>query len=192
MNTMKNLLIVAFMFTLFMGYANDLKTKRTAANVTTVTFKNVKKGHLLTIKDNTSAILYSEQVQLAGNYIQHFNLTTLLNGLYTIELDKDSEILIKYFNVKNGVIIFDASRESSFFKPTTNLKNDLLYVSQLASSSDAILDVQIYYNNTLIHEDQLTNSAVLKRIYKIDTTKKGEYIVLMKSNDREFYKSYVL
>lgn len=192
MNTMKNLLTVAFMLTLLTGYANDLKTKRTAANVTTVTFKNVKKGHLLTIKDNASAILYSEQVQLAGNYIQHFNLTTLLNGSYTIELDKDSEILIKYFSVKNGVITYDASSESSFFKPTTNLKNDLLYVSQLASSSDATLDVQIYYNNTLIHEDQLTTGGILNRIYKLDTTKKGEYIVLMKSNDREFYKSYVL
>ncbi len=189
---MKNLFVLAaFLLTTLTGRATEIRPTAFAKNVTTVQFNNVKKGHELTIKNATSEILYTESMKSNGLYTQYFDLTTLVNGDYTIELNKDSEILIKYFNVKNGVVSYAHVTENTFFKPAVRLKNNQLFVSQLVSY-DEVLDVQIYYNNELIQEDSLSDATILNRIYQLDATKKGNYVVITKSADREFYQHFTL
>ncbi|MEP2968602.1 hypothetical protein, partial [Nonlabens ulvanivorans] len=62
---------------------------------------------------------------------------------------------------------------------------------QLASS-DEVLEVQIYYNDSLIHEDEISDAAVLNRIYQLSSDKKGEYFIVMKSAGKTFYKSITI
>ncbi|PQJ32531.1 hypothetical protein BST92_11605 [Nonlabens arenilitoris] len=189
MKTMKNLIIIALMLTTLTGYAAKLTNTVPAKNVTTVKFNNVKKGQLLTIKDATEVTLYSETIQLNGNYKQQFDLTTLENGTYRIELNKDSQVLIQQFNVNNGIVSF--STENVFYKPVAVQKNNQILISQLVSS-DEVLDVQIYYNDNLIHEDEISDAAVLSRIYQLSSDKKGEYFIVMKSAGKTFYKSITI
>lgn len=187
MNTMKNIILIALMLTTLTSYATKLTTTSPGENVTTVEFTNVKKGHLLSIKDASDITLYSEQVASSGTYTQYFDLTSLDNGNYNIELNKDSEILIKSFQVQNSVVTFFS--EETFFKPVAALRSNQLFVSQLTTSEET-LEISIYYNNELIHEEQLSSNRVLNRIFQLSQDKKGDYVAIMKTGDRTFYKSF--
>ncbi|EAS19150.1 hypothetical protein BBFL7_02048 [Flavobacteria bacterium BBFL7] len=189
MKTMKNLVIIALMLTALTSYAAKSTSTVPVKKVTTVQFNNVKKGHFLTIKDALEVTLYKETIMSNGNYTQQFDLTTLANGNYSIELDQDNKIISQQFNVTNGVVSF--STENVFYKPVAVQKNEQILISQLASS-DEVLDVQIYYNDSLIHEDEISDAAVLNRIYQLSTDMQGEYLIVMKSAGKTFYKSITL
>ncbi|MEO9953159.1 DUF3244 domain-containing protein [Nonlabens sp.] len=186
---MKNLLFVALMLTVLTSYAADVTSIVPPKSVTVVQFDNVKKGHQLTIKDAANITLYNETISLTGNYTKQFDLTTLENGSYTIELNKDSEVLTRTFNVENGIV--DLSTEMTFYKPVATKRNDQLFVSQL-SSNDEVLDVLIYYNNELVHKEAISDSSNLKRVFQLSPDRKGEYYIIMKSAGKSFYKTFTL
>ncbi|WP_170034608.1 MULTISPECIES: DUF3244 domain-containing protein [Nonlabens] len=186
---MKNLLFIALMLTALTGYATDVTSIVPPKSVTVVQFDNVKKGHQLTIKDTENVTLYNETIKSTGNYTKQFDLTTLENGSYTIELNKDSEVLTRSFNVENGIV--NLSTEMTFYKPVATKRNNQLFVSQL-SSNDEVLDVLIYYNNELVHKEAISDSSDLKRVFQLSPDKKGEYFIIMKSAGKSFYKTFTL
>ena len=101
LNMMKTIqtkvLIVVFMLGSFVNYANnDLDfNKIINAKKVKVAFKNVKKGHQLTLKNEKGVKLHSETVSITGLLTKVFDLSSLKNGIYTIELNKDYEIIVK-------------------------------------------------------------------------------------------------
>jgi hypothetical protein len=171
------------------GYANELVSNVPAKNVTTLNFSNVKRGQQLSIKDAAEVILYSENIMTDGFYTQYFDLTTLQNGSYTFELNKECEIIIKPFTVDNGNVTFSNEAQSSYFKPNASLRNNKLMVSQLVDGTDA-LNVEIYYKNELIHRDDIEGTTILNRIYQLSEKKKGAYTIIMKSGEKQFVKRF--
>lgn len=186
---MKNLLLIALMLTALTSYATDLTSIVPPKSVTVVQFDNVKKGHQLTIKDAADITLYSEKIKANGNYTQQFDLTTLENGTYSIALDKDSKIITRTFQIENGIV--NLSEEDTFYKPVAVTRDNQILVSQL-TSNDEVLDVQIYYNNQLVHQEAISDSSFLNRIFQLSSDRKGEYVILMKSAGKTFYKSFTL
>lgn len=191
MKTIKITLILALCFTMLNSFATPLNPVKSSKNVTSVKFDNVKKGHQVTIFDKEDNVLFQEEVNANGSYNRNFNLTALESGTYSIELDQDIKIVTKYFTVQNGTVIFNNNLEQVFYKPIAIITNNQLKISQL-SSTDEVLDVSIYYNNELIHEDSLSDATILKRMYLLSEDKKGDYTVIMKSYGKTFYKNFNL
>lgn len=188
---MKNILFIAFVLTALTSFANELNPTKLSKSVTTVTFNNVKKGQQLSIKDLEDNILYKENIASNGIYTQYFDLTSLENGSYTIVLDQEVQIITKHFQVLDQVVHFNSHTEQVFYKPVAALRGTQILVSQLASTDEA-LDVSIYYNNDLVQEETLSDATVLSRIYQLSPDKRGEYVVIMKSDSKTFYKTFTL
>ena len=76
------------------SYATEVaSTSVTTDNkTTTLTLKQVKKGHLLIIKNANGLVVYKERIKNSGDYANNFDLTMLPDGDYIFELDKDVEI----------------------------------------------------------------------------------------------------
>lgn len=189
MNTIKNILLTAVTLTMLSSYATELNPTRPSNQVTAVTFNNVKKGQQLTIIDSEATVLYQEKMKNNGTYAKKFDLSTLKNGNYSIELDQSVQIVTRYFEVSNGIVNFDNTMEQVFFKPVAIVKEDRLLVSQW-STTDEALDVEIYYNNDLIQEETLSDSNQLGRIYQLSKENSGSYTVVMKSSGKTFYKVF--
>jgi len=51
-----------------------------------------------------------------------FDFSTLKDGKYTIELNKDFEIIVKTLEVNNGNVIFNDNSKKVIFKPV--IRND--------------------------------------------------------------------
>jgi hypothetical protein len=194
MKTIKRkLVVVVFMLGTVFNYANNTKEVSRLIETTNVKveFKDVKKGHTLTIKDKQGNILHSENATKKGNLTKVFDLSSLKDGMYSIELHKDFRILVKPFKVASHQVIFEKNLEKVIFKPIIRAKEDLIFISKKALDKEAV-KIIIYYNDNPIHTEVITNALQVNRIYKLDPKEKGTYRAVVYSNKKSYTKNFTL
>jgi len=187
----KTILVVALMFGTLIGHANDNKNSAGAVNVkrVEVAYKAVKKGNALTIKNEYGITIYKQVIQTSGNYKKTFDLTNLENGSYTTELEKDFEIIIKKLEVKDGFVTFLKEENEVIFKPVVRTEGDLVLISKIAFD-DQPLNVNLYYNDTIIHSEEIEGKKFINRVYRLSKSEKGEYKLVINSDNRTYTKEF--
>lgn len=156
-----------------------------------IAFNDVKKGHELTIKNNEGVILHSEEVERKGDLVKVFDFSKLENGNYTLELEKDFEIIIKSIKVNNDTIFFDKTSKIMIFKPVVRTKNNLLMISKVSFDKKP-LDVTILFNDEVILSETVISEDLLNRVYKLDENQKGSYKVIIRNNGRTYVNPFQL
>ncbi|WP_303316461.1 hypothetical protein Q4Q34_06545 [Flavivirga abyssicola] len=187
----KNLLLVTMMlFAVMIGNATEISSFNVEGDLkgTALTIDNVKKGNLLSIKNNNGITVYKELIQSTGSYTKGFDLTELPNGNYFFEVDKDLQIETIPFSVKDDKVVFDKTKEAVIFKPYVREKDDFVYISKLALNLEP-LKIRIYaeYNGTfqLIRTEEVEGLKIVEKIYKL---KEGNYKIVLNANDKEYTK----
>src|SRR5690606_17133300 len=129
-------------------------------------------------------VLYKEFIQKTGIYTKGFDLTSLPDGDYLFELDKDVEISTIPFTVKANNVSFKKELEKTFFKPMARVKGNLVYVTRL-SLNKAPMDIEVYSvsngNNELIHSETFKNTENIERLYRLSGLNKVEYKIVFKT-----------
>ena len=181
------------MFATLLSFANEVSffTVKNDAKRTLISL-NVKEGNLLSIIDDNGVILYKELIQKTGIYTKGFDLTSLPNGEYIFELDKDLEINTIPFTVLSGNVVFNKEEEKLIYKPYIRVKDNLVYVTKLALNKEP-LKVDIYFinssNTELIHSEEIENTKNIQKLYKLTGSEKGNYRIVLQSEDRTFTKN---
>jgi len=170
------------------GLSNDPKNE----NKTTFSIKDVKSGNQLLIKDLNGIILYKEYIKNSGEYSKGFDLTSLPNGSYVFELDKDLEIKSYPFTVESNKVLF-SENETTIHKPFVTSKGNYLYVSKLALNNEP-LEIKIFYKDSseLIYSEIIKDTKSIQKAYKLSSNSKGDYTVVLSSNGREYYEYITL
>ena len=184
-NLFKNSLVIVVLFTALLGNANSSLTNSKDDTRTTLTFKDVKLGNVLSVKDAFGVILYKEKMKNSGNYEKGFDLTELPDGNYFFELDKGLEIKIIPFTVESNVVNFKKEAETTVFKPIVKSHSNLVYVSKLSLNKEP-LEIEIYYNNSKIYFETIENTQTIRRIYNLNKNEKGTYKIVSKTEGRTF------
>lgn len=189
--TKKSVLVLglfASMLTFAHGEVNPIKEKE--PKVTSVSFKKVKLGSKLSIKDGDGIVLYKESIVKAGDYSKGFDLTTLPNGDYYFELDSELKIVIIPFNVVSNQVVFKKEEKSTIFKPYVRVKDDMVFVSRV-SYEESPMEFNIYYaeNYDFVLSEKVEDQVHLRKIYDFSEAKKGNYLFVFKSNGRKFTKT---
>ena len=191
MKTIKRkVLIASFMLATFMNFANnsDFKNDLDAKKVTVV-FNDVKKGHQLTMKNDQGVVLHLERISKQGNLVKSFNFSALENGNYTLELDKDFQIVIKFLEVKNKTVIFNKNVSKIIFKPFIRNNENLLLISSITFDKKPV-EIDIYYDNEIIYSETATSNSLLNRAYRLDKKMKGDYTVIVRNNERMYRNEF--
>ena len=185
----KYLVVIVMMLVTSINYAN----KNTAVKIVDgkkvrIEFESVKKGHTLSVKDKNGTVIYSQEIENSGTYSKVLDLSKLEKGNYTTELEKDFEIVIKPFTVLDGQVSFD--EEKTIFKPVIRTEDNLVLISKLAFDKQP-LKIAIYYNDEVIFSETVTDEKnLLKRVYKLSKEEKGDYKVVINSNNRSYIKDF--
>ncbi|MHB0756537.1 hypothetical protein [Polaribacter sp. M15] len=186
----KRLLVVVIMLGTLINYANDKNVNvELNAKKTKVVFRGVKKGQQLTIKDENGIVLHLENVDNTGNLIKFFDFSKLQDGNYTLELDKDFQIIIKTLQVKEGKVIFNENAKKVIFKPVIRNKENRLMISRIAFDTKP-LEVALYYNDEIIYSEVVKGDNIVNRIYKLDENLKGDYTVIVRNNGRNYIDEF--
>ncbi|APZ45971.1 hypothetical protein BW723_06540 [Polaribacter reichenbachii] len=191
MKTIKRtVLVVVLMLGTLVNYANNSELKNVLdATKTKVVFKGTKKGQQLTIKDGNGVVLHFENVSKAGNLVKFFDFSKLKDGNYTLELEKDFEIVIKSIMVKGDNVVFNEDSKKIIFKPVIRNKENKLMISKIAFDKKPS-EIYIYYNDEVIFSETVKSDAILNRIYSLDEDVKGSYTVVIRSNGRSFSNDF--
>jgi len=176
------------MFATLLSFANEASFIKDDAKKTALTLTDVKAGNQLYIKDANGNILYSELIQKSGIYAKGFDLTSLPNGEYIFELDKDFEIKTIPFTISFKNVVVNRRKGTTSFKPHLKQKGNLLFVTKLSPNLEA-MKISIHTDNNseyeLLHSEKITGVQAIERVYKLE---KGNYKIIINSDNKEFTK----
>ena len=187
----KSILMVALLTTI-LSNANQGLTPIANKEVvkTGLTLVNVKKGQQLRVKDVNGIVLHKELIKKTETSSKGFNLTSLPNGYYYYELEKDFEIKTIPFKVISSEVIFNKEKELTIFKPVVKIKDNLVLISRL-SLNEKPLELTIYYvnNGDFIFSEKFENEKSIERVYNFSKSRKGAYKIVFKTEGREFIET---
>lgn len=187
----KQIITIALLISSLIGYSNTEIKNYLVDNSkkVTVEFNNVKKGHLLSIKDDQGVKIYSEVVSENGHLSKILDVTSLEKGTYYVELDKDFEIVIKPFQIKENQVIFNENEEKTIFKPVVRNEENMVLISKISFDNEP-MQVVLYYNAEVIFSETIKSEPILNRIYRLEKEKKGNYKVIFYNNNRSFVNTF--
>ena len=191
MKTIIKKYLVAFIFLLsLVSYATEKNISTTIdGKKVKVEFTAVRKGQVLSIKNANNIVMYSDVIEMAGNYTRTFDLTNLENGKYTAELEKDFETIIKPFLVANGLVTFTPEENKTIFKPVIRIQDNLLLISKI-SLEDQPVKITLYYKDAVIYTETSKDTKVLNRALRLLKNKKGNYTVAINADNKNYSKSF--
>ena len=194
-------IILVTLLATMLSYASKPETVENTFKIenTTLSIRNVKQGQQLLIKDSNGIVIYKEMIDKSGMYNKGFDLTSLPNGEYYFELDKDVEVQVIPFKVAMNKVEFLKEKETKFFKPVIRFKDNMILLSRL-SFNQKPLEVKIYYDDNsiygsdflLLHSEKFKDTEIIERVYELDKFKKGSYRVVVKTEGREFTESITI
>jgi len=188
----KKSLIILGLCTSLLSYAHEGHEtfKEKEPTVTNMSFKKVKQGSKLLIKDKDGLVLYKESIVKTGKYSKGFDLTSLPNGDYYFELDTDFEIMIIPFNVVSNQVSFKKEEKSTIYKPFVRVDESMVYVTR-ASFSESPIEYKIYYleSNDLVYSERFDSQKSFNKVFDFSTSMKGTYRFVFNSNGRYFSKT---
>ncbi|MBD0831382.1 hypothetical protein [Aestuariibaculum sediminum] len=195
-NTKKRFLMVT-MFATLLSFAHEgsfLIAKNDADKIS-VTLTDVKVGNLLSIKGDNGIVLYKELIKEEGTYTKGFDLTSLPDGEYIFELDKDVEINTIPFSVTSNKVNFNKDLETTIYKPVTRIKGEMVYISRL-SLNKSPLAIAVYFTPEdgsahvpeLMYSETIENTENVSRIFRLSGLNKGDYKIIYKTDGKVFTK----
>lgn len=186
-NLGRNIILVALMFgTMSVKAGNASNNSEIDPSVTVLKYLDVKKGYNVSVKDNHGIVLYKEKIQEEGKYIKGFDFTTLPNGIYSFELDREFEIQVKPFIISEGAVELLKEENHKIFKPVIRKTNGFVFVSHLALNEE--VKIEILNNGSLIYSDAIENQLELRKIFDFSESPINDYIVIVSTKDRRFKK----
>lgn len=186
-------LVVVFIFTYQLNFSNDtviLKNDQ-KRNITSILIESVHVGSEISIKDTDEQILFSEKIDKTGVYVKRFDFSNLPDGEYMIEFEKQDEINIVPFLVKDN-IIERSDNDVKIAKPIVEQEDDQVYIS-LPVTKQKSVTIEVYFEgNELAYSEKIKNVKNLNRVYDFSTSKQGTYNILIKSGDRTFRNNVLI
>jgi len=197
--TIKHSLAVMAMLGVITSYANFTPTIPLNENVKTTILKldDVGEGQRLLIRSEKGTILYRESISKTGGYQREFDLTSLPDGNYFFELEKDVEIQIIPFTVSSNTVEFSKENKVTIFKPIIRTKGSKLLVSKLTLDARP-MTLEIYFNDPessnyeRIYSETIENTKAIERIYSLEKNVPGTYKVVTKSEGRVYTQIFTI
>ena len=188
--TFKKYLVAVTLLLSLVSYATDKNISTTIdGKKVKVEFTAVRKGQILSIKNENNTVMYTNIIEMAGNYARTFDLTGLKNGMYTAELEKDFETIIKPFLVENGLITFSPEENKTIFKPVIRTQDNLLLISKISLENQPI-KITLYYIDAVIYTETSKDTKVLNRALRLLKNKKGTYTVAINADNKNYRKNF--
>lgn len=186
-NFTKHLLVLAIVFATLSSTATEMETLFNKEDgKTLLMFDNVNEGDQLLVKDAFGLILYKEAIKTSGEYNKSFDLTTLPNGNYIFELDKNYQIRIYPFIVEANKVTFNKKQLSVINKPKVSSDNHTIYITAFnAEKSDYSIEI-LYKDSETIYSETIKNTTSIGKRFKLLEDKDDDYKVIITANNRTF------
>lgn len=178
----KRFMVVALMLGTLTSYASETLKELP-------TFKYVNEGNDISVTNASGEVIFNGKIKHSGNLVRLFDFSQLNDGIYTVEISKDFEIEVVDLEVNNEEVKILTDTQNKIFKPVIRSEKGLLIVSKIGLDTNE-MKVELYFEDELIHTENVEGKDVLNRVYKLDNTISGDYTAVIKSNGRVYSKNF--
>jgi len=148
---------------------------------------NLSESTQLVIKDKNGYNFYSETINKNGVYSKVFDLTTLPDGNYKVELDGEIKIVTFPISIINNKIKTSDLIKTEIFKPIIHESGSKVYVSKKNPNNTPLHITILNSDNALVYEETLNGDAKLYRVY--DFLKSGDYQISIISDEKTYHQT---
>ena len=194
MKSLKNILVVVCMLMTILGYASGGSeislidgTKKVK-----VVFDDVKQGDVLIVKSKLGEVFHKESILHDGKIFRVFDFSTLKDGNYEIDLNKESEILRKPFAIRSHALIFKKEIKTIIHKPVIDAHDDVLEIKDLYTEDQSAEVILLFNDHEILNEELHDKSDHLSKKYKLDKFESGVYKVIVHSEGKSYIKEFKL
>lgn len=191
------LLVIVLLFAASNAFANDSKPTVKILNAANKVFALVADDATsteLTIRifDEKNEILLRDKVTINKVSSKSYNLANLPKGVYQIELEDELFIRKQLVKItKLGLEILE-KEERKFFKPYVSSKEQTIFLNYLAIDNPKV-EVNILNNDGVeIYSEKIENQKAIHKIFDLSKLRKGNYSVIVNSNENSFTNKVVL
>lgn len=179
----KYMLLAITLFTI-LSHAAETPFYETKSGL--VAFEKTAYRNQLFIRNSQGIILYKKVIEKSESYDTEFDLTELLDGNYTFELEKGLQIKITPFVIVLDKVVFFKEKQTVIHKPIIRVKENTITLSRLSLTSES-LALEIYNSrNELISSENFEDLMIVSRGYKFSRNEKGNYKIVIKTDGRIF------
>ena len=154
-----------------------------------VKIENISENTNLVVKDMNGYAFYKQTIEKSANgYVKIFDLTTLPDGNYQIEIEGSTKFTTFPIQIVDNKISSSLIAKTETFKPTIFEKGDKIIVSKF-NPENKPLSVTIYNSNgDAVYQETLEGKLDLARIYNFSKAQ-GNYTISMQSDDKSYTKT---
>jgi len=184
----RSIAMVALMFTSVTGMANEpkLKTESTSKNlVLELEAENNKTS--IKFVDGEGNVIYSDNSTNTEDYIKKFNLETLPEGTYYLEIENRLKELVYTIDVDGKGI--DVSEKIEKLKPVFRKADDKVSLNFLNLKKEDV-EIKIFDNeNRVVFQELVSNEMVVQRAFDFAATRNEIYTIVVKEGNDTYYES---
>lgn len=184
-NVLKNALLVLSLCTGFlMEAAENLDIKVLNGQNLKVELIKGDKGDVLLLKDSFGKVLFRDSVGKTATYQKVFNLELVPSGIYYLNLDKESSLLVTLVKkTENGLEINNLSE--FVFKPCFKIENKQVKVL-LSNPKELKAEMKVYDSNGTLVGSLNSKDLVVYKTLDFSKVPSGTYTVETKIDGQEF------
>jgi len=187
-------LVLAAMTASSVGYSAEyaLSSNEPTGKVTSVTFQHVEQGSTLVLKDQKDVVLYTEKIEKSGTYSKGFDLSNLPDGVYYFEFETKDLIKVMPFRMTQSEVAFLKEEERNIRKPEVVVVDGYVYISTTSPEDKSVI-IDVYYEGwDLAYSERIKKGQQVNRVYDFSGSKKGNYVIVMKSDGRTFKNNVLI
>lgn len=172
--------------TAYSGSTPYIKLKSYDAKKFSLLVRSFTSTTKITLKDKDGYELYSEQVNVNEGYGKNFDLRSLPNGKYFLELELHEEIIVNSLVILDGELKINPENQNVITKPYIRQVGNSVDVAMLSDNAKLQLSI-LNTTREVIFEDTFIRSEnnVGKR-YNMSHLRPGNYTVLVKIDGRNY------
>ena len=171
----------------FAGTKESLETEVISPTSFKVRLSETTTSIQLQLKDQAGVILYRETIQGGNNYHKIFNVASLSNGRYQLELEYSSSIHLLPLEVTYSGVIIDDADLIKLYKPFVRQRESTVSINVLNTQKKP-LGIKVYDSiDQLVYRDQLQGELIMGKQYDFSKLDPGSYRMVLTSDNRSYY-----
>ena len=141
----------------------------------------------VTLKDNSSKVLFNEKVKQSKEFAKLFDMSKLPVGIYSLTIEDEQSIYTQVIKKKKQGLTIDKDKESKIFKPTIYRKGEKVYLSALVLGGGSAEVVVRDKSGDLIFRELLKDQARIEKVFSFAGQNPEDYSLSIHYKDQVFY-----
>ena len=137
--------------------------------------------------DEAGHIIYSDFVEQSDSYIKRFNLESLAEGDYSLEVENTLKEIVYFIRVnKNGIVILNRNED---FKPSYKNEGRVVYLNLLNLEKEEVKVTILDSLGRTLFKETFDNKTIVEKVFNFENAVEGEYTILVKKDRETYYET---